>query len=300
MNNNRNDKSERNEKAKEAISNLWKKTSDISKKAAEGAKELAEQTKKNIYQAQAKKYTPVTAKELKSKNFDMPSIIDIVDNSANRKFITDKDSIGWIEQHDDVDVLHIYDSFVKHCDIIFVPVAQRDNVYCRDNFDSKKFINVNQVFGKATEEKLAELSIIAYYLGAKNCSIEIVEAEKQTSSRTRQTTVNSFGEISASSTTARNNTQSGKRVSSFEGHDDPKTPPLKWFAHDENIKGLIEMRFNKAIKSTVLELKGSSSATMSRKLACAIDNVINVKGKLSMEANAIKEHSKILLFEIEF
>ena len=295
-----NDKNDRNEKAKEAFSTLWKKTSDISKKAAEGAKEFAEQTKKNIYDAQAKKYTPVSARELKSKNFDIPNIIDIVDNSANRKFITDKNAIGWIEQHENVDVLHIYDAFVKHCDIVFVPVPQRDNVYCKDNFDFKKFINVNQFFEKATEEKLAELSNIAYCLGAKNCSVEIVEAEKQTSSLIIQTTVKGLGETSTSSTTARSNTKSGKRLSSFEGHDEPKMPMLKWFAHDENIKGLIEMRFNKAIKSTVLELKGSSSATMSRKLACAIDNVMNIKGKLSMDANAIKEHSKILLFEIEF
>ena len=285
---------------KGAFSSLLKKTSDLSKKAAESAKEFAEQTKKNIYDAHAKKYTPVSAKDLKSKGFDMPSIINIVDNAANRKYITDKDSIGWIEQHEDVNVLHIYDSFVAKCDIAFVPVPQRDNVYCKDNFEPKKFINVNQFFGKAADEKLAELSNIAYCLGAKSCSVEIIESEAETDSKKTQGNVVGLLGASASNASAKSNVQSGKRVSAFEGHDDPKPPALKWFAYDENIKGLIEMRLNKAIKSTVLELKGSSSATMSKKLACAIDNVMNVKGKLSMEATAIKEHSKVLLFEIEF
>ena len=96
------------------------------------------------------------------------------------------------------------------------------------------------------------------------------------------------------------NKQSGKRVSYFEGHDDPKVPKLKWFAHDDNIKGLIEMRCNKAIKSTVLELKGFSSATMSKTIACAIDNIMNIGGKMSMEKEAIKEYDKCLLFEIDF
>ena len=43
MNNSNNEK---NERAKDAFSNFWKTTSDISKKAVEGAKEFAEQAKK--------------------------------------------------------------------------------------------------------------------------------------------------------------------------------------------------------------------------------------------------------------
>lgn len=291
-----NEKKEKNEKAKDTFSSIWKKTADISKKAAEGAKGLAEQTKKNIYDAQAKKYIAVLKEEFKSENFRMPSIIEIVDDSANRKFITDETAIGWIERHEDVDVLHLYETYIKNCNLTFVPVPQRNNVYCKDNFDSEKFINANQIFGKATEEKLAELSNIAYCLGAKSCSVEIVEAESQTDSRNLKVAT----EFSASSTKSNSAKQSGKRMSTFEGHDEPKAPALKWFAHDDNIKSLIEMRLNRAIKSTVLELEGSSSATMSKKIACAIDKVMNVKGNFSMEANAVKEFSKILIYEIEF
>lgn len=297
MNNSNNEK---NERAKDAFSNFWKTTSDISKKAVEGAKEFAEQTKKNIYEAQAKKYTPVTLDDVKSDSFEMPNIINIVDNLANRKFITDDKAIGWKEQCDGVDVLHIYDTSVNQLDIVFVPVPQRDNVYCKDNFDSKKFTNANCVFGKATEEKIAELSNIAYCLGAKRCSVEIVEAESDENSKSFQTAIANLGDASVSSKTVNSNAQSGKRVSSFEGHDNPKMPSLKWFAHDENINGLIEMRFNKAIKSTTLKLEGSSCAVISKRIACAVDSVMNVKGKLSMEHSAMREYNKILVFDIEF
>ena len=37
---------------------------------------------------------------------------------------------------------------------------------------------------------------------------------------------------------------------------------------------------------------------MSKKIACAIDSI--VKTKISMEREAVKEHSKVLVFEVEF
>lgn len=296
---NQNDGS-KNEKAKEAFSNFWKKTSDIGKKAAEGAKVFAEQTKKNIHDVQAKKYIPVTAKDFKSKTFRLPNIIQIVDDSANRNFITCDGAIGWIEKHEDIDVLHMYSAFVKKCQIEFIPIPQRDNVFCEDNFDSYKFINCNQVFAKATEEKLAELEHIAYCLGAKSCSVEVVETDCKVN--TKSMSVKAGISVDSSLYSKNNNMQSGKTMSYFEGNNVPQKPTLKWFAHDENIKRLIEMRCadSNSIKSKVMELKGSSSATMSKKIACAIDHVQNIKGGVSMENQSIKEHSNILIYEIEF
>ncbi len=285
------------EKNKDTFTNAWKKVSKFGKNTVEGAKNLAEQAKKSIHEQQAKKYIPVTAKEFKSKSFQAPKIIEIVDNSANSDFIDSSEAIGWIEEHKEVEVLHLYSDFIKKCTLTFVPVAEQDNVYCADNFDSKKYINVNQIFGKATEEKLAELRNIAYCLGAKSCSVEIMESDIEITSRSIKS-----NEIKSEthSKNTNNKMQSGKTVSHFEGHDDPQSPELKWFAHDDNIKGLIEMRRNRAIKSNSLTLNGSSSSTMSRKIACAIDQILKIKGSISMEKEIIKEHNKILIFEVEF
>ena len=51
------------EKRKESFANAWKKASEFGKKTVEGAKNLAEQTKKNIHDQQAKKYTAITQEE---------------------------------------------------------------------------------------------------------------------------------------------------------------------------------------------------------------------------------------------
>lgn len=292
---------DKNEKKKDAFSNFWQKTSDISKKAAESAKAFAEQTKKSIHEAQAKKYTPVTAKEFKSKAFNIPNIIEIVDDSANRNFITCDGAIGWIEKHQEIDVLHMYAEFVKKSGVQFIPVPQRDNIYCADLFEPNKFMNANSVFGKATDEKLAELEHIAYTLGAKSCSIEIIESDVKIDSRSMQLKTDAI-KASADTGSKNKNMKSGKTVTYFQGNTEPQTPTLKWFAHDDNIKRLIEMRCSdhNSIHSKVLELKGSSFATMSKKVACAIDALLKTKGSVSMENQAVKEHSDLLVFEVEF
>ena len=190
----------------------------------------------------------------------------------------------------------MYSSFVKKSGITFVPVLLEDNIYCSDTFDPTKYINANQILGRELEAKLAELRNIAYCLGAKSCSIEIIESEAS-----KDKTSVKVGKIgSAGSSAANSNMQSVKTVTEFEGHDDPKVPELKWFAHDDNINGLIKMRLNRAIKADSLSLSGATSSAMSKKIACAIDSIVNIKGNLSIEKETVREHSKVLVFDIEF
>ena len=278
-----------------AFANAWKKAAEFGKKAADETKKFADQTKANIHEQMAKKYTAVTDKEFKSKDFRIPQIIIIEDDSANREFVEAEGAIGWIEIHKEVPALHMYSAFVKKSGITFVPTAQVKNVYCSDNFDAKKYISSNTVFGRATEERLAELNDIAYTLGAKKCTIEILEADGM--EETFKLELNNTKNTSASVT---KNSQSGKTVTEFAGHDNPAQPTLKWYAHDDNIKNLIKMRCNKAITSNRLELSGSATATMSKALATSLDAIVKGGGSMSMEKQAVKEHSTRLMFEVEF
>ena len=269
------EKNEKSEKAKETLSNIWQKTADVSKKAAkgiqQGAKTLSEQTKEGYHNYQVNKYKPLTAKEFKSKSFNIPNVIEIVDDAVRRNIVVCEGAIGWIEKHKGVEVLHLYDEYVKKSGLQFIPVGICDNVYYVDAFDRNKFINVADLFPKITEEKLAELENIAYCLGAKSCSVEIVEEETEQASLVLNTEI--FSPAKANSETEHTSesekSRSGKAISRFSGHDSPVTPALKWFAHDDSIKTLIEMRCTdkNAIQSRTLELTSSSSTTMSVKVA---------------------------------
>ena len=264
-----------------------------------------------------KKYNPIFPEQYWSENFNIPNMIAIVDDAVRRDVDVCKGSIGWLNTENGIEVLYLYDEFVPQCGITFVPAAVCKEVYYVDNFDRKRFVRVDCIFGKAHEEKLAELEHIAFCLGAKSFSVEISESsssveidnkkvEGQRGLLIRSTSVKQSEDVEKNIHKTSVNKLNGRATTYFEGNSEPRQPQLKWFAHDEGIKRLIEMRCAKenTIKSKVLELEGSSCRTMSQEVACAVDGAIgkimNNKSNAEMEHRAKTEcHSK-LIYHIEF
>ena len=116
----------------------------------------------------------------------------------------------------------------------------------------------------------------------------------------------SSSEEHETSTAITNRTEkSGKIVSTFTGCATPTRPKLKWFANDESISSLVDMRCTNenAIQRKQLLLSGSSFSTMSQKTACSIDGAlskINAKASAKMEQHVQKETRTTLVFDIEF
>ena len=298
-----------NNKFSSSVTSFVNKATVIGKKAATdistGAKNISEYTKKTLEEQRRKKYNPLFTEAYFSESFRIPKVIEIVDASVRSNIDVCDGAIGWTDKINDVEVLHIYDSFIADCRLSFVPYAKCDTIYCVDNFDKTIYISIENIFERATNEKLAELENVAYSLGAKSCSVEIIESSLESSLGKFGSTVKTskFSESDDISLSAKNRKENrGTTVSYFEGNDSPQAPSLKWFAYDDSVKNLISMRCseNNSIKSKVLEFKGSASATMSQKTACAIDTLIKVKGSMSYEKQAIKEHSSKLIFAIEF
>ena len=288
---------------------IGKKTADIGKQAVggvqKGIKNIVEQTKQNLYDKRVEKYNPLFPDEFRSQNFHIPNVIRIVDDAVRRDVDICEGAIGWIECVKGVEILNLYDEWVEESGLQFIPMWQCDNIYCVDAFDRKKFINSNAIFAKASEEKMAELEHIAYSLGAKSCSVEIVETDKEVSgwslnAKLKLPEVGVGAENSAKKSSS--NSQQNRTFTQFKGFRKPQRPNLKWFIHDDNINGLIEMRLGKgrSVKSKVLELRGACCATMDKKTACAIDQLLEISGNMSMESKAIKEHSSVLIFEVQF
>ena len=301
---------------KEIMSNILNKASDIGKKVADnvqkGTQALAEKAKVSQHDYKMKKYNPLFPEEFNDANFHLPNIIKIVDDATRRGIDVCEGAMGWREKVNGAEVLFLYDEMIETSKIQFIPVATCDTVYYVDNFDRNKYIKANCIFSKAHEERLAELEHIAYCLGAKSCSVEIIELRQEESESSKKIGIgvskkvfssNEHYERSASHT---NTSQlNGKTVTNFKGNNTPERPTLKWFAYDEGIKNLIEMRCvaNNSIKSRQLELSGSSSATMSEEAACTIDAVIfktKTKNAISMETQATREHSRKLIYTVEF
>lgn len=296
----------------ETFSNFLHKSADVGKKiaksAVDGTKATVEKIKEKNETHQKEKLNPLFPKEYKSKSFNIPNIIKIVDDAERRKMTICDGAIGWRQTENNTEVLFLYDEAKEISGLQFVPTFNCNSIYCVDPFDRKKFIKADCIFSKAQEEKLAELENIAYCLGAKSCSIEMISFESD-SNVTKK--LLGFESKKVSIVTESNQSQghaqqsTGKTVVKFKGHDNPTRPELKWFTYDDTVKNLIEMRCNQpdSVKSRTLELSGASSATMSQQTAVAIDGLIkNTKAKLKskMEYQVNREMNSKLIFDIEF
>lgn len=307
------------QKGAEAVVGLLQKTTDVSKKAAsevqKGAIALSEKAKMDSYQRRLKKYNPLFPDVYHSAGFCVPNMIVIVDDAV-RGIDVCEGSIGWRSSDSGIEVLFLYDESVKESGLQFVPSPICDTVYYVDRFSRNRFIQVDCIFNKSHEERLAELKHIAHSLGAKRCTIEISETSKSSEASHKKVALHeriSIKGISASSNESaeqsssvrKADSRSGRIHAEFEGSNSPKRPKLKWFAHDENIKRLIEARCNgyNTAKSETIELHGSSSSTMSQKTACVIDGALSkmkAGGTSKMEAQLVTENSTKMIFIVEF
>lgn len=287
------------------FSGIWQKASDLGKKAADGiqkgVKDISDKTKEEIHEQKLKKYNPVTAKEFKHKGFSLAKVIKIVSDEEIQSIDVCEGAIGWRDRSGAAEVLYLSYNYVKSSNIDFFPSASINEVYCSDQFDSSRYIQADSIFGKAHEERLAELERIAYMLGAKTCTVELVEGEKTDKAN------NAGGGVMLLKASAQNKigtekNKSGRTVTHFNGNNEPRRPELKWFKNDMNILALIDMRCSgdNSIKSRSLTIEGSTFASVSKNVAVAVDVLKKFKASASMERKAAEEHSSKLIFEVEF
>lgn len=306
---------------KQKLSSFMQKTADVTKKVAkdayDGTKVMAEKIKENSEKHKFEKLAPLFPDDYLSEDFKIPNVIKIVDDATRKNIEMCQGAIGWLamegagkDNSQKTEVLYLYDEAREMCGLQFVPSFNINAIYCIDTFDlsKKRFIKADCIFNKAQEEKLAELEKVAYSLGAKSYSVDIVSSESDGVSKRQSTTAKVDQEgatVKNSSSNSNSNHSVGHSSATFEGHNSPVAPRLKWFMYDDTIKNLIEMRCADpaSVKSRTLELSGASSATMSRQTAVAIDCMIKgakVKSSSDMEMQANKELSSTLVFKIEF
>ena len=232
---------------------------------------MSEKAKQDSYLRRIKKYNPLFPDVYTSEDFNMPNMIVIVDEAVRRGIDVCEGAIGWRDTENGIETLYLYDDALKLRNIQFIPAPSCDAVYYIDSYSPNRYIRTDCIFSKAHEERLAELKHVAHSLGAKFCSIEISETNRtlDRSSKKFGLTEKALGskgsEILENSSSIQNSTQrSGRITAQFEGSNEPRKPKLKWFAHDDNIKRLIEMRCkgDNSIKSETLELVGENCERM--------------------------------------
>lgn len=306
------------QKSAERVGNAIGKAAEIGKKAVDGTRAgvqlLANKAQEENFKAQIKKYNPVFPDQYSSPAFGLSNLIMIVDDVVRKDIDVCKGAIGWKSQENGVEIFHLYDEAVAFSSLHFIPAAICDSVYYVDAHDRSRFIRLDCYFEKMQESKLAELQHIAFSLGAKKYSVEMYDtsSEKRTTNQ-KGSLKGTIDARTASALEERNlSVENETRRESiafaeFAGDMKPAQPVLHWFAQDDNIKNLINMRCsgegNNEVKTYSIELKGTDFATMGVSTAVKIDAAIGRLGlgsDFNMKSKVIEERHHKMSFQLEF
>ncbi len=269
--------------------------------------------------AQLKKYNPLFLEEYQNNTFTLPNVIIIVDDAVRKGIEVCKGAIGWLSKEKEVEVLHLYDEAIELSGLTFLPAPTCDTAYYVDVHDRKKFIRLDSYFEYAHESRLAELQHIAFSLGAKQYSVDIEEQTKYDTHSTIETKIDKDNgkkkkekeklvpEVKTTMDAVKNTSIRVGAKASFQGERAVVAPTLLWFAKDNNILNLIEMRCNSITSGGLtkydMELHSANSASMSLSVASKINAAIGGMGiKLScdIKQKSEAEHNQTLIYKLVF
>ncbi len=297
-------------KVEEAGKSVVKVAKDNAQLIAERAQVMAEVQQAKNKEALIKKLNPLFPNDYNSSDFKLPNIVRIVDDAVRRDVEVCEGAIGWLTSEKGVEVLHLYDEAVEFSGLKFLPAATCDSVYYVDPHNRKVFISIESYFSSMQESRLAELQHIAFSLGAKHYWVEMTENTYDKQNSFKSAVINA-NVANASGNEEQHKTSANKSVSVaeaiFSSGRKPKKPNLCWFANDNNVLNLIEMRCSEDTQDNfsnyTIELSSSNAATMSISTAAKVDGALSslkIGTRTSFSKNSEKEHNRKMEFKLEF
>ena len=277
-------------------------------KVAEAANNVAGKIKEENANAQLRKHNPLFLDEFQSEDFQCPEMLTIVDDAEGKE----EGTLGWRSIEDEMEVLHLYDASIEESGFTFIPTALCHSVYYADPHNRQFYINVENLYEKMQQQKLAELADVAFCLGAKSYTIEILEEESKKVNKKRKAGIDADAakvKVGAGAEHMKDVDEKAKRLAyqagEFTKSRTPIVPVLCWFKEDPIINGLIKQvcETGGAMKSNELILEGSKYAVMSQSTAAKIEGAmkkIGVKATVDLDLEAKQEFSSKIHFHLEF
>lgn len=297
---------------KQVANKAGKKISGVAKDGSQAfsvkTQEMKEKSQEKSYEARIKKYNPLFPEKYQDVSFNLPNMIRIVDDAVRKNIDVCEGAIGWLSKEKNMEVLHLYDEKIGFSGLTFLPTPACDAVYYVDPHDRKTFINIDSYFSTMQQAKLAELQHIAHSLGAKKYWVEMIETTNDVSNSKVSVKAKAQG-LTAGVDEQLNKSAStnSQAVASAEfiGVRKPIAPTLCWFANDNNMLNLINMRCSgnedEGLASYNFELSNSSVRAMSSSTAVKIDAAIKGMGaSTNFNSESVKESNRRLVLHIDF
>lgn len=255
-----------------------------------------------------KKYNPISPDEYKDSAFNLPNLIVITEEGKRKDIAVCEGAIGWLSNTAGVETLHLYNRFLPSCGLRFIPDAASDTAYYVNPHDRSTFISVDYIMSYTNNAKNAELSNIAFCLGAKSYRIETRQSRKviqdvkaKTKNKLKENAID--GEVSTSNKEFASTSVLSQ--GSFRETHAPYRPELVWFAKDPLINELVTNIVDEhaSIETKDIQISGSSCSTMSVNVATKIEvslQELKVKSSFELRKSAEQENNYDLVLHLEF
>lgn len=289
--------------------------------AVAGAKAVVDVAQKGIEDLNEFIYKPVFPDEYNSPDYKIPKMIVIKDEASRKGIDVCKGAIGWADKIGELEALCMYDDWAKTCGLSFMPTLTLDTAYYVHPFDSSKYVRVEDYITTMKKDMDAELTDVAYCLGAKSYKIEHTE-KKSRSFHVKGHSKNSGsapllvdGDPVQASLDGKGKVSFGYAHESecheflqqtFAGEAKASVPELRWYKDDSSVNQLIKTRCSEGMnvsKTYRCEITNTYSACVGMGLAKKLDGAlaaikIGQKDKLQSE---LKKDSKMeYVYEVNF
>lgn len=252
--------------------------------------------------------TPSVAEDDLMATAQLPRLIRIVQRDKkgqdNPVF---QGAIGYWTTVKGVKLLNLYEDSVSAFGVQFLPQIEQ-TFYYMDSYRREVYVSLDSYFTYLKKNRVNELELIAQDLGAKSFRVTFKEQQKLMVKHATQGKLNVGGCHTEHQKQQSNDETFHVEIAAetqFNGHDEPKAPPLVYFKEESDIEKLIRMRMNASnpIKSKDFCFQCSRSIGMSEKTAAKIDLVLQqmkCNGTASLSSEVQREARTVLEYHIEF
>lgn len=306
------------ENAKVKIADVAEKSKVVAGKGIEKAKEgfdaVAEQVSDTKYEIDMKLINPITKQQLEAFEYNIPSLIQLVESDRKMDNPVCADALGFQETIKGKTLLCVLNKHIDDTGINFEPCID-ENFYCKNPYIDNEYIRLDDYFSYIEKAKVNELELIAQSLGAKKVKIVFKKQKKTLVSNAAQVNAKiklPFGKKDGANANINHNAKSNEygdiKIASelnFKGKATPAEPELIYFKGNSDIISLIKMRLSSdnPISSKTFEFECGSGKELQHKDAMGIDAVLEKKGfagNASIVSEVQEEQRKVLEYSIEF
>lgn len=230
----------------------------------ENRKKQEEKRRVAKFESDLKTLRPIFSDEINGPEFPFPKLVMLVNgpDKAHKESEACKDSVGFYNTADGLDIVTIYKSNADVLGVGFYPDEDSEAYYVNP-VDRDNYISLKKYTEYLIIQRMGEMQQIAQALGAKHFKVKIVTTDsgKEVESLGAQVGIQRINaDVKGKRTVRRSKIFDLTAESTFLGQE-PVEPELKYLAKDPIIQSLVKMRLGKnKMKSQTFILQLSDTA----------------------------------------